>query len=74
MNAKKVRKYLNELTSHLTFEFKGIPCGVDPLSKNHFEMWYGDKAFTARSIDEVMTVTLFDGKSLNEISDTVDFN
>lgn len=37
-------------------------------------MWYGDKAFTASSIDEVMNITLFDGKSLNEISDTVDFN
>lgn len=41
--------------------------GVNSLSLNEFDMWYGDKSMTAHSIEEVMDTKFFDGKSLEDI-------
>lgn len=71
MTIDETKNYLAKLTSHVTFEFNGCSCGVDPLSRNRFEMWYGQKAMTANSIDEVMNVKFFDGKSLTDIWDDI---
>lgn len=71
MNIAEVKAYLSALTSHVTFEYNGLNCGIDPLSKAQFEMWYGDKSITANSIEAVMTTKFFDGKSLEEIWDDV---
>lgn len=57
--------------SHLTFEYNGMRCGIDPISRDHFEMWYGDTDTVAKSIDEVMTIPLFAGKTLSEISNEI---
>lgn len=67
MNIAEVKAYLSALTSHVTFEYNGLNCGIDPLSKAQFEMWYGDKSTTVNSIEVVMTTKFFDGKSLEEI-------
>ena len=47
-----VKEYLGNLTSHIMFEYDGKNCGVDPLSLDKFDMWYGDKSMTAHSIEE----------------------
>ena len=54
--------------THLTFAYNGKPCGVDPLSRDHFEMWYGDSYTVARSLDEVLSIPLFGRKALAEIA------
>lgn len=64
-----MKEFLENLTGHVTFEYNGLLCGVDPLSNNAFNMWCGEDSMTANSIDEVMTTKFFDGKSLNDISD-----
>ena len=66
-----IKEYLGSLTSHIMFEYNGYSCGVDPLSLNRFEMWYGAQSMTAHSIDEVMTVKFFDGSSLEDILDDI---
>lgn len=66
-----IKEYLGNLTSHVTFEYNGFSCGVDPLSLDNFEMWYGDKSMTAKSIDDVMTVKFFDGDSLDDILNNI---
>lgn len=73
MSADEFKDYVGSLISYVGFDFQGKDCGVDPLSLNDFEMKCGDDFMTARSIDEVMTTCFFDGHSLNEICDLVDF-
>ena len=73
MNSDKIKDRINEICTVFSFEYNGKVCGVDPLSASEFNMWYGeDKNHTACSIDEVMNVNLFDGKSLNDIADKID--
>lgn len=62
-----IKEYLGGLTSHVMFEYNGYSCGVDPLSLDKFDMWYGDKSMTAHSIEEVMETKFFDGESLKDI-------
>lgn len=57
--------------SHLTFDYNGKPCGVDPLSRDHFEMWYGDSDAVARSLEEILSIPLFGGKTLAEIASQI---
>lgn len=75
MMKDKIRNRIAELVTHICFEYNNRTCGVDPIysKKNgqRFDMWYGEDIYTARSIDEVMTVKFFDGKSLNDIADEI---
>lgn len=71
MTIADVKNYLASLTSHIMFEYDGKSCGVDPLSKNKFNMWYGSEGITANSIGEVMTTKFFNGKSLEDIWDDI---
>ena len=78
MMAEKIKNRLLECASHMCFDYNGKDCGVDPFyipeeRKIYFNMWYGENTVhTAHDIDEVMTINFFDGKSLNEIADTVE--
>lgn len=58
---------LSKLTNHVTFTYNGYSCGIDPLSHNEFEIWYGEDERTLTSIDEVLNTKFFDGKSLTDI-------
>lgn len=71
MTEFNMKEYLGNLTSHVMFEYNGYSCGVDPLARDNFDMWYGDESMTAHSIDEVMTTKFFDGKSLENILDDI---
>ena len=59
MSADEIRVTFASLCSHLTFDFEGKSCGVDPLAADQFDMWCGDDAMTAKSADEVMEYTIF---------------
>lgn len=71
MTLKEVRDYLASLTSHITFEYNGYSCGIDPLSRNKFVMWSADKKLAVESIDAVMTTEFFSGSSLKDIWDDI---
>lgn len=72
MTADKIKTRINEIASHFTFEYKGKNAGVDPFSKDDFDMWFGDELINVKSIDEVMNDKFFDGKSLTEIADEIE--
>lgn len=72
MNAEKIKNRIGEICTHFLFEYNGKDCGVDPLSKNEFDMWYDKDFHVAKSIDEVMTHPMFDNKSLEDICDKID--
>lgn len=67
MTAAKLRKQVESLVSHVLFDYNGKSCGIDPIDRQQIDVWYGDIAFTAKSIDEVMDSPFFDGKSLSQI-------
>lgn len=71
MTAKQIKEHLDEMAAHFTFVYKGKMCGVDPLSRTHYEIWYGGADMVATSLDEVMTTPFFDGKSLEEIAEDI---
>ena len=66
--AEKIKNRIDEMAGAFLFTYNGRNCGVDPISRTHFEMWYGEEDMIAKSIDEVMTAPLFGGKCLNEIA------
>ena len=66
-----LRKHLNGLVGHVTFDYNGYSCGIDPLFKEEFEMWYGNDFVVVKSIDEVFNKPFFNGKALNDIWDDV---
>ncbi len=67
MNVIDVKNRISELCSHFTFEYRGMDCGVDPLSQSRFDMWCGDEVMVAKSIDDVMRTPFFAGESLQDI-------
>lgn len=71
MTVDAIKKHLSNLIGAVTFEYTGYSCGIDPLSLNQFDMWYGNKCMTAHSIEEVMTVRFFNGNSLEDILESV---
>ncbi len=71
MSKDEIKKHIESLCSHLTFEWNGKECGVDPLSVTEFEMWCGEEMMTATDINEVMSTCFFDGFSLEEIADKI---
>ena len=71
MNTMEVKEYIENLTSHILFDYNGRSCGVDPLSLTSFDLWYGEKALNVDSVDKVMNTKFFDGKALSEIWENV---
>lgn len=71
MTILELKNHLTNLIGHVTFEYNGHSCGIDPLSINKFDIWYGDDEATVDSIEKVLGEKLFDGKSLKDIWDDV---
>ena len=71
MSISELRDFLDTLTSHITFEYNGLSCGIDPLSRKEYDMWYGDNTITVESLDEVFNTEFFDGKTIIDIWDDV---
>ena len=39
MSANELRDYIASLCSHVTFDFHGKSCGVDPLAPDQIDLW-----------------------------------
>ena len=73
MNLEEIRNAIYSLVSFFGFNYNQKNCGVDPISHTQYEMWYGEeKTYTAKSIDDVLSVPLFNGKSINEIYNEIE--
>ena len=42
MSANELRDFIASLCSHVTFDFHGKSCGVDPLALDQIDLWCGD--------------------------------
>lgn len=71
MTGNDIKNQILETFSAVTFEYHGKKCGIDPFSLKRFCLWFGDEDKYTTSIDETMTTKFFDGKSLDEIADSI---
>lgn len=71
MKTEELKRRIESLCTHITFEFNGKDCGVDPFTRNDFDMWYGEEKMKAGSIDEVMYTPFFEGHALADIVDKI---
>lgn len=67
MTMKQFIKHLENLLGSVTFDYHGNSCGVDPINKNHYDIWYGDILVTVESIAELLKSDIFDGKTIVDI-------
>lgn len=67
MTVNKIKDRIASMASHVTFSYKGMDCGVDPLAQNRFDLWCGDSIITVDSIDAVMSTPFFIGQALKDI-------
>lgn len=68
----EMKNRIYSLVSFLGFDYEGVACGVDPINHSCYNMWYGDNDYTAKDIEEVMSVPLFNGKSLSQIYNSIE--
>lgn len=69
-----VKDRLGDVESHFLFTFQGKDCGVDPISINQYNMWYGNNHLTVSSVGEVFDAKFWDGKTLGEIFDSIEID
>ena len=72
--ADKIRSRLLECANILTFDYKGTHFGVEPFSRERYEIYYPDSTVTLKSVDEVMSEPLFFDKSLLEIAEEIEID
>lgn len=72
MKASDLKDRIAKMYSHVLFEYKGRSCGVDPLTETRFNMWFGGDLITLSSVEDVMQIKFFGGKSLNEIAKEIE--
>lgn len=58
---------LSDLESHFLFRYKGKNCGVDPISRDKYNLWFGENCQSVGSVSEVFTLQFWNGKNLAEI-------
>ena len=71
MTNKQVKNEILSLTYDIQFGYNGVDGLIMPYSKNSFDVSYKDVDKHYTDIDELMNDKIFDGKSLNEISEEI---
>lgn len=70
--AEKIRDRIDELCTLFGFVYQGRDGHVDPFNHAKYQMLFDGVEWEAHSIDEVMTLPFFDGRSLAEIADEIE--
>ena len=65
----QLEEHMEQLVSHVTFDYNGKSCGIDPISRDQYELWYGENCATATSLEKLMNTKVFDGLSIVDIWD-----
>jgi hypothetical protein len=78
VKAQEVINWINAFSHDIEFSYNGVRGVIMPLSAKEGEenitLGYGDNdGIVCKSAEEVMAYPIFDGKSLNEICENVEF-
>lgn len=67
MTLSQFKNHIDHLAGCVNFTYNDYPCGVDPMGRTKYDMWYGDNAVTVDSVEKVLNTKFFDGQSLTDI-------
>lgn len=74
MKPDDLKNWILSLTQDITFVYRGISGSICPFTRQNISLAYGDRVHDFDSADAVMDARFFNGKSLAEISEEVDFD
>ena len=74
MDRQKMYDWISALTDDIVFTYNGKHCLIMPYSAHKILLSYGDKDKMYQDIDALMSDNFFDGKSLIDILDQIDFD
>lgn len=69
MTILQFEDHMKNLVGCVCFSYNGYSCGVDPVGRMKYDIWYGNTAVTVDSVDAIMNTKIFNGKSLLDIWD-----
>lgn len=72
MTAMQIKNCLAEHNGTFVFDYQNKRYGIEPYCDSELEIWHEDKSVIVYSLDEIMTIPFFDGKSLTEIADEIE--
>lgn len=73
MNAKQLRRLIDDLSQDIDFTYKGADGSICPFSRDNISLCYDGQEVTVGSVDEAMSIPFIHGKSLNEVCDVLAF-
>lgn len=74
MKKEELYKWIDSLTQDIDFEYLGVSGSICPFSRLNISLCYGGKEQSFDSIDSLMNEPFFDGKSLTEICQEMNFD
>lgn len=72
MTSAQIKSCLSEHRGTFTFDYKNKRYGIEPYCDTELEIWHEDTAVTVQSLNEVMDIPFFDGKTLTDIADEIE--
>ena len=73
MKPDKLKEWILSLTDDIEFEYLSLHGSICPFSKNNIVASYGENSKEYKDIKEVMEDKFWNGKSLNEISEDLNY-
>lgn len=74
MKIQVLKKLILSFTQDIEFDLNGTHCSICPINSKRIILCYNGISKTCKSIDEVMSSKVFDGKSLSEICEKAKFD
>lgn len=71
MRAAELRKWINSLVQDIDFTYDGVYGSICPFSRNNISLCFGQYEVTVGSVDEAMSTPFIQGKSLNEVCESL---
>ena len=71
MSAAELRKWIDSLVQDIDFTYDGVYGSICPFSRSNISLCFGQYEVTVRSVDEAMSIPFIQGKSLNEICESL---
>ena len=71
MSAEQLREWIDSLTQDIDFVYDGVIGSICPFSRNNISLCYGLYEITVGSVDEAMATPFIQGKSLNEVCESM---
>lgn len=68
MNIKELKALIISLTTDIEFEYQGKEGSICPFNLHDIAITYDGQTLQCNSVDEVLKATMFNGKSLEQIS------